>query len=91
MPPEFYKNHTFDKAGDWWALGCLVYEILTGNPPFFALDPKRLTQKIICKLPNKDIKLTDFIDTDPDYKVLSDIDAKSLIQGLLQKDPLKRQ
>ena len=50
LPPEYYKDKVFGFAGDWWALGCLVYELATGSPPFFGLDHKRLTSKIICKL-----------------------------------------
>ena len=50
LPPEYYKDKVFGFAGDWWALGCLAYELATGSPPFFGLDHKRLTSKIICKL-----------------------------------------
>ncbi len=34
MPPEFYQRMEYDRAGDWWALGCLIYEMVVGHPPF---------------------------------------------------------
>jgi len=50
MPPEYYKSNEYDYPGDWWALGCLIYEIVTGSPPFFNLDMKRLASRIICNI-----------------------------------------
>jgi serine/threonine protein kinase len=32
---------------DWWSFGTLLYELLTGDPPFRAKDSKRLTEKIM--------------------------------------------
>ncbi|CDW79255.1 ph-protein kinase domain containing protein [Stylonychia lemnae] len=76
MPPEYYKSNVYDYAGDWWALGCLIYEVVTGSPPFFNLDMKRLASRIIY--------------TDPDYKKIDDENLKDLIKKLLSKDPLQR-
>ena len=41
LPPETYKEGVYGKAGDLWALGCLVYELTNGFPPFFAVDINR--------------------------------------------------
>ena len=49
LPPELYQGKDFTEAGDWWALGCLLFEMLSGTPPFSGLDVKRLSTKIICK------------------------------------------
>jgi len=73
MPPEFYRNGSYDFEGDWWALGCLLYEVSTGSPPFVGLDLKRLSTKIIY--------------TEPNYSDIKDQNLRSLIKALLVKDP----
>ena len=32
---------------DWWSLGALLFEMLTGDSPFIAKDPKKLAEKIM--------------------------------------------
>lgn len=32
--PEVIKRKGTDKAADYWAIGVLIYEMLTGDPPF---------------------------------------------------------
>ena len=34
LAPEILKNKGYDKSVDWWSLGCIYYEMLTGNLPF---------------------------------------------------------
>ncbi|PHJ23072.1 agc kinase [Cystoisospora suis] len=36
MPPEAIENRDSGKLRDYWSLGCTIYQILTGNPPFDA-------------------------------------------------------
>lgn len=36
-----------NKAVDWWTLGILVHELLSGHAPFDARDPMETYQKII--------------------------------------------
>ncbi|GAX81927.1 hypothetical protein CEUSTIGMA_g9355.t1 [Chlamydomonas eustigma] len=38
---------TYDYEVDIWRLGCLVYEVLTGNPPFYDEDPDRSIERIL--------------------------------------------
>lgn len=34
MAPEILKGDGYTKCVDWWCLGCLIYEMLLGIPPF---------------------------------------------------------
>ncbi|EPT28221.1 AGC kinase [Toxoplasma gondii TgCatPRC2] len=36
MPPEAIQNKDIGKMRDLWSLGCTIYQILAGNPPFDA-------------------------------------------------------
>ncbi len=34
LAPEVIKKLGHSKAVDWWCLGCIIYEMLTGFPPY---------------------------------------------------------
>lgn len=76
MAPEIILGKGHDKSADWWSVGILLYEMLTGKPPYTGGNRYKVQQKII-----KDkIKLPTFLSSE----------AHSLLKGLLQKDPSKR-
>ncbi|KAK4382910.1 Serine/threonine-protein kinase AtPK2/AtPK19 [Sesamum angolense] len=76
MAPEIILGKGHDKAADWWSVGILLYEMLTGKPPFVGGNRQKIQQKIL-----KDkLKLPAFLSSD----------AHSLLKGLLQKDASKR-
>ncbi|KAL4365766.1 hypothetical protein AHAS_Ahas07G0138900 [Arachis hypogaea] len=76
IAPEIFIGKGHDKAADWWSVGILLFEMLTGKPPFTGGNRQKIQQKII-----KDkLKLPAFLSSE----------AHSLLKGLLQKDARKR-
>jgi len=47
MSPEVVKNRGHGFAADWWSLGCIVFEMLTGYPPFYDVDRLGCYQKVL--------------------------------------------
>nr|GMC79175.1 serine/threonine-protein kinase AtPK2/AtPK19-like [Ipomoea batatas] len=75
MAPEIILGKGHDKAADWWSVGILLFEMLTGKPPFIG-NREKVQQKII----KEKLKLPSFLTSE----------AHSLLKGLLSKDPSKR-
>lgn len=46
MAPETLEGRPYSFASDMWALGCVLYEICTGDPPFIAKSTPALINKI---------------------------------------------
>jgi protein-serine/threonine kinase len=34
LAPEICERKGHGRAVDWWSVGCIIYEMLTGQPPF---------------------------------------------------------
>eukprot|EP01100_Stratorugosa_tubuloviscum_P014048 TRINITY_DN728_c2_g1_i1.p1 TRINITY_DN728_c2_g1~~TRINITY_DN728_c2_g1_i1.p1 ORF type:complete len:912 (-),score=422.08 TRINITY_DN728_c2_g1_i1:187-2922(-) len=46
VAPEIFKNEPYDKSIDMWALGCLVYVMICGTPPFYASSMAEVMQLV---------------------------------------------
>ncbi|GFU24867.1 ribosomal protein S6 kinase beta [Nephila pilipes] len=76
MAPEILKREGYGKDVDWWSLGVLMYELLTGDIPFKAENGFKTLHKIL----NEKLVY-------PDYVTQV---AKHLIEKLLQKHVSER-
>lgn len=47
LAPEIILGNGYGQAVDWWALGVLLYEMLTGNPPFTGETPTAVYEKTL--------------------------------------------
>lgn len=47
LAPEIIESRGHGKAVDWWALGVLVYEMLSGYPPFYDASHIGIYEKIL--------------------------------------------
>ncbi|XP_054711372.1 ribosomal protein S6 kinase beta-2-like [Uloborus diversus] len=47
MAPEILTQSGHGRAVDWWSLGALMYDMLTGSPPFQAENRKKTIEKIL--------------------------------------------
>ena len=71
MAPEVLQNKGHDEACDWWSLGNVCFELLTGLPPFYCQNDDIETVE---KIMNRKIKWPDSMDGN----------AKDLIDRLVQ-------
>lgn len=46
MSPEILKNKSHNHTADWWALGTICYEMLTGVPPFYDKNVNQMFDNI---------------------------------------------
>jgi tRNA A-37 threonylcarbamoyl transferase component Bud32 len=76
LPPEMVSGESHDHTVDVWALGVLLYEFLTGHPPFESNSLDETYSNIV----NTDYTMPEYISAP----------AKDLVARLLQRDPSKR-
>jgi serine/threonine protein kinase len=76
MAPEIIQGLEYGRAVDWWSLGALGHDLLTGSPPFTGNNNAKIQQKIL----HGKLQLPYFLGPD----------AKDILTRLLRKDPKKR-
>nr|XP_019941583.1 PREDICTED: serine/threonine-protein kinase 36 isoform X1 [Paralichthys olivaceus]XP_019941584.1 PREDICTED: serine/threonine-protein kinase 36 isoform X1 [Paralichthys olivaceus]XP_019941585.1 PREDICTED: serine/threonine-protein kinase 36 isoform X1 [Paralichthys olivaceus] len=76
MSPELVEEKPYDHTSDLWSLGCILYELHTGTPPFYTNSIFHLVQLIV----RDQVKWPD---------TMSET-CTSFLKGLLTKDPEKR-
>ena len=47
LAPEVIKKQGHSKTVDWWCLGCIIYEMVTGFPPFKSQNRLELFEAIL--------------------------------------------
>ncbi|KAJ5194171.1 hypothetical protein N7472_006637 [Penicillium cf. griseofulvum] len=78
LAPELLLGNGYTKTVDWWTLGVLLYEMLTGLPPFYDENTNEMYRKILQEpltFPSSDIV--------PPA-------ARDLLTRLLDRDPVRR-
>ncbi|KAI5707137.1 hypothetical protein M8J75_014935 [Diaphorina citri] len=76
ISPEVATRSSHGLEADCWALGCILYALLVGSPPFDSGSAKNTVTQVVMKNP----KIPPHISRS----------ASELIQNLLQKDPTRR-
>lgn len=56
MAPEMIARKGYGKAADFWSLGCIAYEMMSGNPPF---ESKKGTKDLFRKILNERVRMPD--------------------------------
>eukprot|EP01017_Pseudomicrothorax_dubius_P044953 TRINITY_DN7684_c0_g1_i1.p1 TRINITY_DN7684_c0_g1~~TRINITY_DN7684_c0_g1_i1.p1 ORF type:complete len:355 (-),score=99.46 TRINITY_DN7684_c0_g1_i1:114-1178(-) len=76
LAPEVLKKQGHGKPVDWWTLGCLIFEMLTGWPPFYTKEREELFRRI---------KYDELI-----FPKHLSASCRSLLEGLFQKNSERR-
>ncbi|KAI9225861.1 MAG: kinase-like domain-containing protein [Piptocephalis tieghemiana] len=78
--PEIVRDERYSTGVDMWALGCVLYTMLCGFPPFYDENVRQLTEKVA---------RGQYTFLSPWWDDISP-EAKDLVSHLLEVDPAKR-
>ncbi|RKO91704.1 kinase-like domain-containing protein, partial [Blyttiomyces helicus] len=76
LAPELLLGQGYTKVVDWWTIGILLYEMLTGLPPFYDENTNEMYKKIL----QEELRFGDEIGPV----------AKDLLKKLLDREPTTR-
>ena len=77
MAPEMVARKGYGRAADFWSLGCIAYEMLTGEPPFTS---KKGSKDLFSKIMSERVKM-------PNGSTAA---ACKLMKGLLNRNVITR-
>ena len=77
MSPEMLSRKGYGRASDYWSLGCIAYEMMSGLPPF---ESKKGAKVLFSKIMTEKVKM-------PHGSTAA---ACKLLKGLLNRDATKR-
>jgi serine/threonine protein kinase/tetratricopeptide (TPR) repeat protein len=80
MAPEQIRGELVDARADLYGLGCVLYELLTGSPPFVRLTIRELFEAQLSEAPQPPSHLAEGITAELD----------DLVLRLLEKEPRRR-
>ncbi|KAK8105616.1 hypothetical protein PG999_008975 [Apiospora kogelbergensis] len=79
LAPELLMGNGYNKTVDWWTLGVLLYEMLTGLPPFYDENTNEMYRKILSEplhFPGPEVVppaakdlLTKLLNRDPEHRL----------------------
>nr|XP_043890696.1 serine/threonine-protein kinase ULK4 isoform X5 [Solea senegalensis] len=78
--PEVLQGSENNMSSDLWALGCMLYYMYTGKPPFYSDSNNELIEMIVCQEPPP-LRQTDSLPSE---------EFQNLLKALLNKNPGKR-
>ncbi|KAG2206231.1 hypothetical protein INT45_010703, partial [Circinella minor] len=98
MGPEILSYQKYDAKADLWSVGAVLYEMVTGRPPFRAQNHLELLKKIQenedrIRFPDEKQQQNDASSSTTTHNELIigvGEDMKDLIRKLLKKDPVER-
>lgn len=76
LAPELLMGQGYNKTVDWWTLGVLLYEMLTGLPPYYDENTNEMYRKILAEPLH--------------FPEIVPPAAKDLLAKLLNRDPKQR-
>ncbi|GBG23950.1 Protein kinase, putative [Hondaea fermentalgiana] len=76
LAPEVLNRHGHGTSVDWWSLGALLYEMLTGLPPWYSQD----RQKMFACIRSSELRFPEFVSSL----------AQLILTDLLERDVTKR-
>lgn len=76
LAPEVLRKQEYDRSVDWWCLGAVLYEMMSGLPPFYSRDTAEMYDNIL----HKPLKLRSSFSPS----------ARSILEGMLQKNRKNR-